>query len=281
MKELMSAEAQKTGARDIVPDVTVIMPIAGRATRAREITRDQIPKHLIRLGNGQTVLDTICNGLQKVGFRKFVFCVGFLKEQLISHIEKEEWVTSEETSYDFDETDRLLGPDGTALHAIGALGLRGQGMLIPGDLMLPWNNLARMNERHAQLGADITMSITSVVTERTTDVGKMIVEEETDRLLWSFDRAAKQPLVLPGARNLTSAAANVISIDRFVKMVDHYRSVFPERQQQPLSMRDEMLPWARSVGSYSVQAYDIQGEVLDLGTPANIHYGQSNWEHYI
>lgn len=262
-------------------EVTVIMPIAGRATRAREVTKDQIPKHLIKLRNGDTVLDTITQQLQYVGFRRFVFCVGFLKEQLIDHIQQGSWITNPNTSYALDETEKLLGPDGTVLHAIGALGLKGQAMLVPGDVMLPWDHLVDMNRRHVSTGADVTFGVTSHVTERTTDVGKIVVENGTDRLLWGYGRTEEAPPAYSGTRNLTSAPSHVISIERFVELCNTYREHHPERATEPLSLRDDMLSWIRSNGGFEVRAYDIEGETLDLGTPANIYYGQENWRKYV
>ena len=264
-----------------VSDVTVIMPIAGRATRAREVTKDEIPKHLIRLGNGETVLDTITGNLQRVGFRKFAFCVGFLKEQLKEHINEGSWRTSPNTAYAFDETDRLLGVDGTVIHAIGELGLTGQAMIIPGDLVLPWNSLATMNQQHAETGTDVTLGLTSVITERTTDVGKIVTEEGTGRLLWTFGRTDAMPPNLSGAQNMTSAAATSINTERYVALCEDFRRSAGHTAVE-LSLRDNVLPWAAaSEALYDIQGFDIQGEILDLGTPANIHYGQQNWQNYV
>lgn len=260
-------------------DVTVILPIAGKATRAREVTRDEIPKHLIRLGNGRPILDIICGHLQESGFRKFAFGVGFLKEQLTDHIATGTWITSPDTTYAISQEDELRGTDHTILHAIGSLGLKGQAMLIPGDLMVPWESLAPMNKSHRQRGADVTLGLTSCVTDRTTDVGKMIVEEGTDRLLWCYGRTENQPEPMPGSRNLTSGAVTVISIERYIEMCSTYAATHPDGSTS-LSLRDNVLAWALQGGDFNIQGHDMGGEVLDLGTPANIYHGQANWDRY-
>lgn len=54
-------------------DVHVILPVGGLATRALEVTEDKIPKHLIQLKNGKTVLGRVLHGLQSEGYKKFVF----------------------------------------------------------------------------------------------------------------------------------------------------------------------------------------------------------------
>lgn len=275
--ERLSGSTNPTAGAEDNHDVTVILPIAGKATRAREVTRDEIPKHLIRLGNGRPILDIICGHLQESGFRKFAFGVGFLKEQLIDHITAGTWVTSPDTTYAISQEDELRGTDHTILHAIGSLGLKGQAMLIPGDLMVPWESLAPMNKSHRQRGADVTLGLTSYVTDRTTDVGKMILEEGTDRLLWCYGRTESPPEPIPGSRNLTSGAVTVISIERYIEMCDTYTATHPNEEA---SLRDNVLSWALQGGGFSIQGHDMGGEVLDLGTPANIYHGQADWARY-
>lgn len=277
--ELISGDAHQGASIEDNRAVTVILPIAGKATRAREVTRDEIPKHLIRLGNGRPVLDIICGHLQDAGFRKFVFCVGFLKEQLIDHIDTGAWITSPDTTYVFSKEEETRSTEHTVLHAIGSLGLKGQATIIPGDIMLPWESLATMNRNHRQRGTDVTLGLTSYLTDRTTDIGKMIVEDGTDRLLWCYGRTEEPPEPLFGSRNLTSGAVTVVSIERYVAMCDAWASLHPDMTED-LSLRDNVLSWALQSGGFTIQGHDMRGEVLDLGTPANIYHGQANWARY-
>lgn len=257
------------------------MPIGGKATRARDVTQDRIPKHLIRLENGKTVLDTITENLQYVGFRNFVFCLGHHKQQLIDHLDKREWTIDSSTTHAYSEEDKPLGPDGAFMQAIGNLGIKGQAMIIPGDLMLPWHKIAEMNLRHAREGADITFAVTSHVTPRTTDVGKIIGEDETDRLVWCYPRTAPIPAQQHGSRNLTSAAAMAISVERYQELCELYLATAGSHDQ-PYSWRDDIMPWAAAThAGFDTRVFDIQGEILDLGTPDNIHYGQKHWGQYV
>ena len=268
--------------KELLRDVTVIMPIGGLATRARPVTGDAIPKHLIRLGNGKTVLDTITGGLQRVGFRNFVFCLGHHSDQLRNHIEDGAWLESDNTKFRCSIEDRPLGGDGAVVKAIGELCLKGQAMIIPGDIVLPWQSAANMNIAHAKTGADITVGVTSYITPRTTDVGKIVGETDTNRLLWCYARDVTELPQLPGAQNLTSAAAAVISIERYAGLCAAYQTSNPQAEGLPMGMRDNLLPWvATTHPNFSVQLYDIQGEMLDLGTPDKIRYGQENWEQYV
>ncbi len=262
-------------------DVTVIIPIGGNATRAQKVTGDLIPKHLIKLGNGQPIVDNVCRNLQQVGFRQFVFCVGHHKDQIKDHISSGSWIAAKGVSYEFSQEETPLGPDGAVLQAIGLLGLKGQGLVVPGDMMLPWLGIADMTKRQPKDGTDVTVGVTSHVTDRTTDLGRLIVEDKSNRLLWCYGRSEEPGESRPGSRGLTSAAAMAISINRYKELCETYIKSSSSQVREPLSLRDQVLPWAVRANCFQILAYDLGGEALDLGSPSNIHYGQQNWEQYV
>lgn len=260
---------------------TVIMPVGGLATRAREVTKDLIPKHLILLGNGKPVLHHVLRGLQDVGFRDFVFCVGQHKDQLTDFIHQEEW-NSTEATYRLSEEEKLLGSDGAVRQAIETLDIEGRAMLIPGDAMLPWQGLAEMTDFHAQNGDGVTVAVTSHITERTTDVGRMVVEDDTNRLLWCYPREAQDLRGnQAGSRGLTSAAAVVITIAEYMEILDAYITENSGADTEKIGFRDQIAPWLIQKGEYPIRAFDVGGEVLDLGTPKNITYGVEHWQDYV
>ena len=270
---------RRTNYNHLLEEVTVIMPVAGRAVRARAVTNDTIPKHLLPLGNGQPVLSMICRELQRLGFRRFVFCVGFLKDQIIEHVANRSWISREGVSYEFSELDAQRGPDGAVLGAIRSLGLQGNAMMIPGDMMLPWDGIAEMNLAQIQRGSGVTVSVTSYITERTTDVGKFMVEPNTGRLLRVYARDEAVPIV-PGAARRTCAGAMAISINSFVELCNAYLRAQTD-DVQCIGLRDQVLPWALEKGGFELYSHDVRGEVLDLGIPPNIRYGQENWRQYV
>jgi len=267
--------------RSPLEDVSVIMPIGGLATRAHGVTQDLIPKHLIQLGDGRPVLEHVLGGLQTVGFREFIFCVGRHKDQIIDYIKAGKWSLGD-AEYHFSEEEELLGPDGAVRQAIDQLGVQGQAMVIPGDMLLPWRGLAKMNEYHSRNNTAVTFGVTSHITERTTDVGKFVVENDTNRLLWCYPRDAKN---LEGDRNgsrgLTSAAAMAITVSEYTDMIDSFVQEKADQPDKKISFRDDIAPWLIGHNEFRVHAYDVQGEALDLGTPQNIAYGTNNWQNYV
>jgi NDP-sugar pyrophosphorylase family protein len=260
--------------------VTVFLPVGGRATRALTVTEDVIPKHLIQLDNGLPVLEVICRQLQAAGFRRFVFCTGHHQEQITSFVHGQSWVTEEGVSYQLSLESKPLGPEGAILAAVSDLGITGQAMFIAGDVMVPWNGLAGMNEHHASTQAVVTSGLTSVVTARTTDVDRFIVNPDDGHIVRLYGRT-ETPIVQPGEKALTSAGLTVVTIESYVPLCERFVSSRGPHNEQPFGVRDDVLPWALVAGESGLYGYDLQGEVLDLGTPSNIHYGKKNWRDYV
>lgn len=260
--------------------VTVLMPVGGRATRSLEVTRDVIPKHLIKLDNGLPILEVVLQQLQIVGFRKFVFCTGHHQDQISNFVGGETWVTYEDVSYRVSVESRPLGPEGAILAAINDLGITGQAMFVTGDNLVPWDGLVMMNEIHTNRGATATAGLTSVVTERTTDVGKIIMDAENGRIIRVFSRT-EDSWCHDGELALTSCGLTVVSIGPYLDLCRQYVSSREPGDQRPFGLRDDILPWAMRTGRSDIYGHDLRGEILDLGTPDNIRYGQQNWSDYV
>jgi NDP-sugar pyrophosphorylase family protein len=261
-------------------DVTVFLPVGGRATRALSVTEDVIPKHLIRLGNGLPILEVVCRQLQAVGFRRFVFCTGHHQEQIASYVRWESWVSCRDVDYELSVEHEPLGPEGAILAAMEALEAKGQALIIAGDMMVPWGGLAAMNEQHAHRRATVTAGLTGFVTERTTDVGRFIVDRRDGRIVRLYGRT-EQPRVGVGEKALTSAGLSVVAIEPYVGLCRRYVDGLALDGKQIFGLRDDVLPWALREGEVGLYGHDLNGEVLDLGTPPNIRYGQKNWSQYV
>lgn len=260
--------------------VTVLMPVGGRATRSLEVTGDVIPKHLIKLGNNLPILKVVCQQLQIVGFRRFVFCAGHHQEQITNFVTGETWMSYDDVSYQISVESTPLGPEGAILAAITDLGITGQAMFVTGDNLVPWDGLVTMNEIHAQRNATVTAGLTSFVTERTTDVGKIVVNATDGRIVRVFGRT-DEPWCGDGELALTSCGLTVVTVDPYLDLCRKYVSSRESNNTQPFGLRDDVLPWAMRTSPSGIYGHDLHGEILDLGTPDNIRYGQTNWSDYV
>jgi NDP-sugar pyrophosphorylase family protein len=203
-----------------------------------------------------------------------------MRDLIISHIESETWIWKDGVSYVFSEEDRPLGPDGAVLAAVKHWQLEGQAMMIPGDIMLPWNEVAHMNLIHSRRPSAVTSAVTSQEKRRSGELGRFIIEASTGRLRHVYGRGEPVPPVAPDELALTSAGALALSIDHFVEVCEAYARAHPD-QDRPFGMRDHVFPWAIKQGGFSLYGHDLRGEILDLGTPDDISFGQLNWRQYI
>ena len=263
-------------------EVPVVMPVGGRGTRCRDLTRGLIPKHLIELAEGIAILDIVYQCLRKRGFRRFIFCVGEHGDQIIERF------SSSATDLDPDKpccsfsVERTpLGGDGAIFQAINTFEVSNPTLALPGDMFLPWDSLENMLRFHLDREADITLALTSVVTEWTTDVGKIWINKRTQRFEKCFSREEETPLSPDHAVPLTSAGAFVIDPARYKEIYQAFVASGDLPSGDRVDLRDNLLPWLSQESEFAIYGYDLKGEILDLGTPERIVYARQNWQAYL
>jgi len=88
----------------------IVILAGGLATRLRPIT-EKIPKSLIEI-NGEPFVYHQLDLLEKKGFKKIHFCLGFLGEQVEDAVRKSEYFVRLNVSFSYDG-EKLLGTGGT------------------------------------------------------------------------------------------------------------------------------------------------------------------------
>jgi NDP-sugar pyrophosphorylase family protein len=88
----------------------IVILAGGLATRLRPIT-EKIPKSLVAI-NGEPFVYRQLDLLEKKGFNKIHFCLGFLGEQVEDAVRKSEYFSKLNISFSYDG-ERLLGTGGT------------------------------------------------------------------------------------------------------------------------------------------------------------------------
>ena len=96
----------------------IIILSGGLATRLRPIT-EKIPKSLIDI-NGQPFIFHQLNLLQKRGFKRVHYCLGFLGEMIEEVITKSDFINKIEITFSYDG-EKLLGTGGTVKKIINTL----------------------------------------------------------------------------------------------------------------------------------------------------------------
>jgi len=265
-------------------ETPLLFLVGGKGTRVQTVTNDEIPKPLIKITQEHSIIDLIYENLSKLGYTNFIFCIGHLGAAIETHFNGQKYVINKDLPrprFSKEELRGLLGPGGAASKAIDKLRLRGPVVLFPGDMFLPWVNFEAMIKSHANKSADITFGVTSVITERTSDVGKILVEEASTKLIKCYGR--DESVSQPTKNNilLTSAGVVVVDAQRFSEMYNRYILDKGIANNTPISIRDNILQWALIKPDYRIYTFDVAGEALDIGTEDRVNYARENWENYM
>lgn len=92
-------------------EIDVLVLCGGAGTRLRPLISDR-PKGMALI-EGRPFLDTLVDDLVKQGFERIIFCVGYLKEQIIDHFK-----FRNDAEFKFSEEDVLLGTGGAIQNAL-------------------------------------------------------------------------------------------------------------------------------------------------------------------
>ena len=91
-------------------NIDAIILAGGLGTRIRSILEDT-PKCLAPI-NGKPFIDILIDDLVKKGFKRFIICIGHLKEKIVHHLEKRN-----DCTIIFSEENQLLGTAGAIKNA--------------------------------------------------------------------------------------------------------------------------------------------------------------------
>jgi len=261
-------------------EITVIIPVGGKATRAQAITNDKFPKHLISISHEETVLGTICHQLQNIGFRSFLFCTGYHSAQIVKYVNEVLGKVDQNVTYRFSDESTPLGPDGAVLNAIKGHAITGDILIIPGDTLLPWNEVAEMCSWHTeQLSDGITLGVTRKNSEHEISGGVFVIDKHTNKLIDYYSHSINPPIEKGGLEYYRSAAVTVATAGYFAHLCDLYSTQHTLDEQ--LNFRHTILPWALKTDVFSILTYEIEGHMLDVGTPSNIRHAQENHQQYM
>ena len=112
-------------------EIDVLVLCGGAGSRLHPLISDQ-PKGMALIGQ-RPFLDILVDDLLKQGFRRIIFCVGHLKEQIIEHFK-----SRNDAEFYFSEEDVLLGTGGAIQNAL-AMVQSNPVLVLNGDSICPVN----------------------------------------------------------------------------------------------------------------------------------------------
>lgn len=274
MKDKMNSVINKT---------TVIMPLGGLGTRARKYTKGRYSKFLIPLSRNFTVLDLVIQSLLKIGFKKYIFCIGtlFPGELVETVMSYKSTFDSLGCKYRFSYERKLLGGVGAYNKALSHINISNPVISVPGDMFLPWESLVKLVEFHLGNNSDVTIGLTSHLTDLTTDVGKIWMDKSTNKIVRCLGREEHITNYDQNILALTSAGVYVIDPQKFRDSYKAFLRIHRKTKRTQVEMRDQLLPWLIQGNIFTINGFDLKGEILDVGSYERIVYAKNSWKRYV
>lgn len=217
-------------------DVEVVILCGGKGTRLLPTVSDR-PKALAAFGN-TTFLEILIDSLKKNGFKKFIFCVGYMKHQIKDHFKNRD-----DVSIIFSEEEKPLGTGGALKNARSLIRSK-TFVVLNGDSIceIDYHEFYRF---HKKTKAILSMAL--VQTQETKDFGSVMVNESHEITSFKEKVTAQNP-------SLINAGVYFMQKEIFSYMPDISN----------FSLENDFFP--DIVGKRCV-GFIINSELIDIGTP--------------
>jgi NDP-sugar pyrophosphorylase family protein len=221
--------------QDELEKIDVVILCGGLGTRLRAIS-DDLPKVLMPFA-GRPFIDILIESLLPFGFRRFILCVGYLREKVRDHFAAMDYdvVLSEETE--------PLGTGGAVKNARGHI-RTSPFLLLNGDSLCPVD-LRSFYDFHLQKGGVLSIVLSQPLSESAYGV----VEMDSEKRIVAFREKEE---VLRGS----FINAGVYLAER--RIFD----LMPEAAR--FSLETDLIPSILQHGCYGLIT---DAEVIDIGTP--------------
>lgn len=219
-----------------------IIMAGGKGTRLRNITRDAIPKALVKTQN-KTLLDCVVEHAIKNGCNNIIICTGHLGHKIREHIEKKKYNVTIHVSQEKEP----LGTAG-ALHLVKDL-LDDEFVILYADIYTTIN-IKRMFQFHKKRNSDVTIAV------HTSD-------HPQDSTIVKIDKNGKilEMIEKPGDKwikygNLTQTSLYIVKkgVMDFIQ------------KNEELDLAKDIFPLMRKKGKL-LYAYYTEEYAKDVGTP--------------
>jgi NDP-sugar pyrophosphorylase family protein len=222
--------------------IDAVILCGGLGTRLKTVVADR-PKAMAMV-QGRPFLDIIVDELIAQGMRRFILCVGFLKEQIIDHVSQRR-----DAEYLFAEEDRPLGTGGAIRNAMPLV--RSEPFLVLNGDSFCRIDLAGMLGYHLRNDAAMTLAAAPAGSRR--DGGNLKIAANGQ--LHAF-------LEKTGAGDSINAGIYLFR-----------RAIVASWQlAYPFSLERDVLP--QLVSTQPCFAYRLTGEFIDIGTPDRYRQAQ-------
>tara|TARA_B100000700_G_C15017447_1_gene844029 strand:+ start:965 stop:1648 length:684 start_codon:yes stop_codon:yes gene_type:complete len=222
--------------------VDTIILAGGLGTRIRSIL-DDTPKCLAPI-NGRPFIDLLIDDLIKKGFKRFIVCVGYLKEKIIHHLERRN-----DCIIVFSEENQLLGTAGAIKNAEKFI-LSKRFIVLNGDTFVD------INFTHWHNNLKELESISLIKSKNSGQYGSVVIDKKG--FLKSFLE-----------KTTTNISENYINTGRYFFSKETLSEI-PTGQKY--SLEYDLFP--KLIKKRNISSYIIKNQIIDIGTPESYKTAQ-------
>jgi D-glycero-alpha-D-manno-heptose 1-phosphate guanylyltransferase len=220
-------------------EIDVLVLCGGAGSRLRPLISD-LPKGMALIG-GRPFLDILVDDLVKQGFRRIIFCVGHLKEQIIDRFK-----LRSDANFEFSEEDVLLGTGGAVQNAL--LKIKSNPILIlNGDSICPVN-YGELLRFHCAKASSATFVLADP--QERIDGGSVFIDG-CNKVQFFLEKTS----IKPPFKGYINAGVYLLELESLV-----FSGLKP-----PFSLEFDIFPTLTK--SKSCYGFVVESKLVDIGTP--------------
>jgi len=230
-------------------EIDVLVLCGGIGSRLRPLISDR-PKGMVQIG-GRPFLDTLVDDLIKQEFRRIIFCVGHLKEQIIDH-----YKNRNDAEFYFSEEDILLGTGGAIQNALSMI-QSNPVLVMNGDSICPLN-FCQLLQFHRAKASSATFVLTDP--QERYDGGIVFIDG-CNKVQSFLEKKSSKPL-FNGYINAGIYLLELASLQ--------FSGLKP-----PFSLEYDIFPTL--IKSNSCYGFVVESQLVDIGTPERYLKANNGW----
>lgn len=265
--------------KSLARETPVLLLAGGSGTRAREVTKDEIPKQMILLNEKESIIEFLCKKIIANGFNNVHILLGHHGEMLQDHICNSNMIESSVLSrMQFYLNRNIQSPAEAVYKSLKHFNLASDVLVLVTDSLLPWSKLFGVIERHKIANSTLTLGVTSVTTLRMVDIGGKILSRTDGRVLNILDSTDQR---IPSDSEIIATASTgvfVVNAEKYITSLHKAMVYYGIQHMSELSFNKHIQRYLMS--NNQLFGYDMERPILDMGTPDNIAYGIQHFKEF-
>ena len=220
-------------------EIDVLILCGGYGSRLQPLIKDR-PKGMALIG-GRPFLDILVDDLLRQGFQSIIFCVGYLKEQIIEH-----YKLRKDANFQFSEENTPLGTGGAVKNAL-TLVKSNVILVINGDSICKVNFSDLIHFHYQQ------MSSATFVLSNPHDRydGGTVCIDGSNKIHYFLEKKSNQS----SFKSLINAGIYLLDLERFSL----------SEENSPFSLEHNIFP--NIVCECPCYGFVVDSDLIDIGTP--------------